>query len=95
MLEVQELFKSANKLSRSEKALILGFLAGNKENPFPHMGNRISIRLSENEESYTCPDGQVRQVIVETLLQMDYETGLCKKLKKVKSQEPEKTPITT
>ena len=39
MLEAQEMFKTANKVTRPEKALILGFMAGSRDNPCPHLGN--------------------------------------------------------
>ena len=38
MLEAQEMFKTANKVTRPEKALILGFMAGSRDNPCPHLG---------------------------------------------------------
>ena len=38
MAEAQEMFKTANKVTRPEKALILGFMAGSRENPCPHLG---------------------------------------------------------
>ncbi len=37
-LEAQEMFKTANKVTRPEKALILGFMAGSRDNPCPHLG---------------------------------------------------------
>ncbi|KAL1422569.1 hypothetical protein MTO96_021977 [Rhipicephalus appendiculatus] len=45
--EAQEMFKNSNKVSRSEKALILGFMAGSRANPCPELGNLITIRLRE------------------------------------------------
>ena len=38
MFEAQEMFRTANKVTRPEKALILGFMAGSRENPCPHLG---------------------------------------------------------
>ena len=38
MMEAQEMFRTANKVTRPEKALILGFMAGSRENPCPHLG---------------------------------------------------------
>lgn len=32
MLEAQEMFRTANKVTRPEKALILGFMAGSRGN---------------------------------------------------------------
>ena len=41
MMEAQEMFATANKVTRPEKALILGFMAGSRENPCPHLGKII------------------------------------------------------
>jgi hypothetical protein len=42
MFEAQEMFRTANKVTRPEKALILGFMAGSRDNPCPHLGNFFS-----------------------------------------------------
>lgn len=34
MLEAQEMFRTANKVTRPEKALILGFMAGSRGNVY-------------------------------------------------------------
>ena len=38
MVEAQEMFRTANRVTRPEKALILGFMAGSRDNPCPHLG---------------------------------------------------------
>ena len=43
MMEAQEMFRTANKVTRPEKALILGFMAGSRENPCPHLGRNYYI----------------------------------------------------
>ena len=43
MLEAQEMFRTANKVTRPEKALILGFMAGSRDNPCPHLGKIFSF----------------------------------------------------
>ena len=43
-LEAQEMFRTANKVTRPEKALILGFMAGSRDNPCPHLGNMFDLR---------------------------------------------------
>ena len=43
MFEAQELFRMAPKLTRPEKALIIGFIAGNRENPYPEQGDVIQV----------------------------------------------------
>ena len=44
MYEAQELFKNASNLTRPEKAVIIGFIAGNRENPHPEQGDIIRVR---------------------------------------------------
>ncbi|DAA28409.1 TPA: Wolf-Hirschhorn syndrome candidate 2 protein [Bos taurus] len=50
MFAAQEMFKTANKVTRPEKALILGFMAGSRENPCQEQGDVIQIKLSEHTE---------------------------------------------
>ncbi len=45
MLEAQEMFRTANKVTRPEKALILGFMAGSRDNPCPHLGRDFIFGL--------------------------------------------------
>ena len=45
MMEAQEMFRTANKVTRPEKALILGFMAGSRENPCPHLGKALYMLL--------------------------------------------------
>ena len=40
------MFATANKVTRPEKALILGFMAGSRENPCPHLGMVKSVNLN-------------------------------------------------
>ena len=47
MFEAQEMFRTANKVTRPEKALILGFMAGSRENPCPHLG-KCNADLTDN-----------------------------------------------
>ena len=111
MLEAQEMFKTANKVTRPEKALILGFMAGSRDNPCPHLGNDnillyslkkilyleityfrslgnvVTIKLSENQESVLQNDGTYLTMIVETHFQMNYSTGEWKRIKKYRRLE--------
>merc|ERR1711874_267585 len=87
MLEAQEMFRTANKVTRPEKALILGFMAGSRENPCPHLGNVVTIKLSENQESVLQNDGTYLTMIVETHFQMNYSTGEWKRIKKYRRLE--------
>jgi len=44
MIEAQEMFKNANRLSRPEKAIIIGFMAGSRDNPYPDQGDIVQVR---------------------------------------------------
>ncbi|KAG8453401.1 hypothetical protein GDO86_000142 [Hymenochirus boettgeri] len=81
----QEMFKTANKITRPEKALILGFMAGSRENPCPEQGDIIQIQLSEYTEQYPKADGTgSTTMLVDTVFEMNYSTGKWTKLKKYK-----------
>ena len=55
MMEAQEMFRTANKVTRPEKALILGFMAGSRENPCPHLGkSNISFPITVIVYNYRC-----------------------------------------
>lgn len=41
------MFKKANRVTRLDKALILGFMAGYRDNPRPNAENVITIKLNE------------------------------------------------
>lgn len=82
MQEAQEMFRSSNKVSRPEKALILGFMAGSRDNPCPDLGNVVTIKLNENEETVNQADGTSVRCMVETHYQMNYVTGEGKRIKK-------------
>merc|ERR1711892_815006 len=87
MLEAQEMFRTANKVTRPEKALILGFMAGSRDNPCPHLGNIVTIKLSENQENVSQTDNTYLTMIVETHFQMNYNTGEWKRIKKYRRLE--------
>ncbi|KAL4231717.1 hypothetical protein ACF0H5_009293 [Mactra antiquata] len=87
MVEAQEMFKNSNKVTRPEKALILGFMAGSRENPCPQQGNILSIRLSEAREMVTMPDQTQKRMLVDTFFQMNYSTGEWKRVKKFREIE--------
>ena len=80
------MFRTANKVTRPEKALILGFMAGSRlvheiyiakdvsscfrDNPCPHLGNIVTIKLSENQENVPQTDNTYLTMIVETHFQV-------------------------
>ena len=70
MLEAQEMFRTANRVTRPEKALILGFMAGSRDNPCPHLGSIVTIKLSENQENVPQDDNTYLTMIVETHFQV-------------------------
>jgi negative elongation factor A len=84
MVQAQEMFSNSNQLTRPEKALILGFMAGSRENPRPDQGPLITIKLNESEEYFTAATGQQHKVLSEIYFQMNYNTGEYKKIKKMK-----------
>lgn len=47
--KAHEMFRKANRVSRPDKALILGFMAGLRENPRPNSENVLVIKLGETE----------------------------------------------
>jgi len=84
MLAAHEMFKNANRVSRAEKALILGFMAGAREKPYAHQGPIITIKLSENTENVTAADGSQQTQLVEMLFEMNYDTGHWRRLKRTR-----------
>ncbi|XP_059821539.1 negative elongation factor A [Hemitrygon akajei] len=85
MYAAQEMFKTANKVTRPEKALILGFMAGSRENPCPEQGDIIQIKLSEHTEVLPKADGTgSTTMLVDTVFEMNYATGQWTRLKKYK-----------
>ncbi|KAJ3649338.1 hypothetical protein Zmor_021088 [Zophobas morio] len=101
MLEAQDMFRTANKVTRPEKALILGFMAGSRDNPCPHLGNIVTIKLSEDQENVLQPDDTYLTMLAETHFQMNYNNGEWKRIKKYKhienvvDQLPQNTPTPT
>ncbi|KDR22090.1 Negative elongation factor A [Zootermopsis nevadensis] len=87
MLEAQEMFRTANKVTRPEKALILGFMAGSRDNPCPHLGNIVTIKLSEDHETVPQSDDTFVTTTIETHFQMNYNTGEWKRIKKIRKIE--------
>nr|XP_020032869.1 negative elongation factor A isoform X2 [Castor canadensis] len=85
MFAAQEMFKTANKITRPEKALILGFMAGSRENPCQEQGDVIQIKLSEHMEDLPKADGQgSTTMLVDTVFEMNYATGQWTRFKKYK-----------
>lgn len=79
-----KMFEEAPTLTREQKALILGFMAGSRDNPYPEKGHVLTIILNEKtlQEAVVTPSGQqgLRTVIVQTAFEMNYKNGLWRKL---------------
>uniref|UniRef100_A0A1A9WY24 HDAg domain-containing protein n=1 Tax=Glossina brevipalpis TaxID=37001 RepID=A0A1A9WY24_9MUSC len=73
--KAHEMFRKANRVSRPDKALILGFMAGLRENPRPNSENVIVIKLGETEEKVQQEDGNTALCLVESHIRLDYNTG--------------------
>ncbi|KNC31580.1 Negative elongation factor A [Lucilia cuprina] len=73
--EAHDMFRKANRVSRPDKALILGFMAGLRDNPRPNSENVIVIKLSEKEEKVQQEDGNTALCLVESHIRLDYNTG--------------------
>ncbi|KPJ19142.1 Negative elongation factor A [Papilio machaon] len=82
MLEAQDMFRNANRVTRPEKALILGFMAGSRDNPCPNLGNIVTIKLSENYENVIQSDDTFVTMVAEMHFQMNYNNGQWTRLKK-------------
>ncbi|XP_055323389.1 negative elongation factor A [Sitodiplosis mosellana] len=78
--KLNEIFSQANRVTRRDKALILGFMGGCRENPMPSPENYIVIKLGETEERVKQEDGTIVPMLVESLIKLDYNTGEWKKL---------------
>ncbi|KAG6462433.1 hypothetical protein O3G_MSEX013263 [Manduca sexta] len=95
MLEAQDMFRNANRVTRPEKALILGFMAGSRDNPCPNLGNIVTIKLSENIENVLQSDDTYLTMLSEMHFQMNYNNGQWTRLKKyrhIDGMRPQKIP---
>lgn len=59
-------------------------MGGSRENPCPHLGDIVTIKLGESEELARQQDGNIVKVIVENHYQMNYSTGEAKRIKKLR-----------
>ncbi|CAI8046045.1 Negative elongation factor A [Geodia barretti] len=62
LLIAQEMFKESQNLTREHKALILGFMAGARENPYP---NREVVTIKLNDRVQEESEG--KKVLIETV----------------------------
>jgi len=57
------------------------------DNPCPHLGNIVTIKLSEDQETVPQPDDTFLTTTIETHFQMNYNTGEWKRIKKLRKIE--------
>lgn len=90
--KAHEMFRRANRVTRRDKALILSFMAGCRENPMPSADNCIVIKLSDSEEKVkTTADNSFSVMRVETFIKLDYNTGEWERFQKF-GRPVEQTP---
>ncbi|KAH8381893.1 hypothetical protein KR009_000842 [Drosophila setifemur] len=85
--KAHEMFRKANRVSRPDKALILGFMAGLRENPRPNTENVLVIKLGETEEKVQQEDGNTALCLVESHIRLDYNTGEWKTFQNYRLQD--------
>ncbi|VDK86935.1 unnamed protein product [Litomosoides sigmodontis] len=90
--QCEEMLASANVLNQEGHRMVLDFMSGNKVHPYPHLGDLLTLKLSENYEDELRPDGTIQKMRVETFFQMDYRTGEWKRLRKSRALRPEEIP---
>lgn len=79
--QVDNILENSNKLKNEEREMIIQFLKGNKNNPFPQYGPVIQILLNEviyNSENNKC-------IVEQLIFEINYDTGNWKKLKRKKA----------
>ncbi|XP_039437151.1 negative elongation factor A-like [Culex pipiens pallens] len=88
VMEAHDMFKRANRVSRLEKALIIGFMAGYRDNPRPNPENVVTIKLNESTEKVLQADDTHALMLVESLITLDYNTGEWKTFRKYRELDP-------
>ncbi|VDN07700.1 unnamed protein product [Thelazia callipaeda] len=61
--------------------------------PYPHLGDVLTLKLSESYEDELRSDGTEQKLRVETFFQMDYRTGEWKRLRKSRAVRKEDMPV--
>ncbi|KAK6109705.1 hypothetical protein QQG55_37050 [Brugia pahangi] len=87
--QCEEMLACANVLNEEGHRMVIAFMSGNKVHPYPHLGDILTLKLSETYEDELRPDGTVQKMRVETFFQMDYRTGEWKRLRKTRALRPE------
>ncbi|KAI2811739.1 hypothetical protein BLOT_002917 [Blomia tropicalis] len=84
---VQALFQQSNCLTRPEKALILGFMAGTQANPAPSAGSVSMVKFKETIEEHRTTTGASVRVLAEEHFQMNFATGEWKTVKSIRQAD--------
>lgn len=84
--QASAIFNASNCLTRPEKALILGFMAGTQANPAPQMGPICMIRYLEKVEERQTAAGNVT-VVIEEHFQMNFDTSEWKMVRSVRQAD--------
>lgn len=87
--QCEEMLTGANVLNEEGHRMVTAFMSGNKVHPYPHLGDLLTLKLSETYEDEFRPDGTTQKMRVETFFQMDYRTGEWKRLRKTRALRPE------
>uniref|UniRef100_A0A1B0CF59 Uncharacterized protein n=1 Tax=Lutzomyia longipalpis TaxID=7200 RepID=A0A1B0CF59_LUTLO len=82
--KVHEMFRGANRVTRLDKALILGFISGQRENPRPNPDNVVTITLNQAKEKVKQEDDTDAVMLVESFIRLDYNTMEYKTFQKYK-----------
>jgi len=82
----ETLFEQSNVLSAEHKKVILAFLAGNRVNPYPHLGNVVQFLL--HQEDKVTPDSNQTPYMEQLIFEINYETGTWRKLRRKRMSQP-------
>ncbi|VDK58071.1 unnamed protein product [Gongylonema pulchrum] len=60
----------ANVLNEEGHRMVTIFMSGNKVHPYPHLGDLVTLKLSETYEDELRPNGTLQKMRVETFFQV-------------------------
>uniref|UniRef100_A0A0R3RLL5 HDAg domain-containing protein n=1 Tax=Elaeophora elaphi TaxID=1147741 RepID=A0A0R3RLL5_9BILA len=88
--QCEEMLACANVLNEEGHRMVIAFMSGNKVHPYPHLGDLLTLKLSETYEDETRPDGSVQKMRVETFFQNAVFTLLLDGLSNWRMEAPAK-----
>lgn len=84
LMIANEMFRESPTLSNDQKRMITSFLSGVTENPHPEQGSVVTVPLTkvERQEPFVDQSGNkgVKVYLIETVFEMNYNTGQWRKL---------------